>query len=86
LRTEGSEPRADEEEGLLMQKRLPDMFTLDAIVNLPDGSEYEVKIKHQMTLAGLQDMIGTLVEQVPHATSFVFSPVRHVTIVEEIIN
>lgn len=69
-----------------MQKREADMFTLDAIVNLPDGSDYEVHIKHQMTLAGLQDMIGSLIEATPHATSFVFSPVRHVTIVEETVN
>lgn len=59
-----------------MQTRI-DMYTLMLTANVEAGGEYDVNIKHQMTLAALQDMIGSIIEATPHATSFVIDVVVH---------
>lgn len=40
------------------------------------GGEQNVKIRQELTLAGLQDMIGSIIEGMPLASSFVFTVVR----------
>jgi hypothetical protein len=53
-----------------------DMYKLVLTANADAGGEYDVAIKYEMTLAGLQDMIGSIIEATPQASSFVITVVR----------
>lgn len=57
-----------------------DVYTLELTANAEAGGEYDVKISYKMTLANLQDMIGSIIEATPHASSFVISVVVHKTV------
>jgi hypothetical protein len=53
-----------------------DTFKLMLTANAEAGGEYDVNIKQVMTLAGLQDMIGSIIEATPEASSFLITVVR----------
>jgi hypothetical protein len=52
-----------------------DKYVLNLTFNTHEN-EMDVAIKRELTLAELQDMIGSIVENTPTATSFMFTVVR----------
>lgn len=66
--------------------RRHDTYTLQLTANAEAGGEYDVRIEHRMTLIGLQDMIGSIIEATPQASSFLITVVRKTTLVEESLN
>lgn len=59
-----------------------DAYTLVLTANAAVDCEYDVQIKHKMTLPALQDMIGSIIEATPQASSFVICVTVHKTMCE----
>jgi hypothetical protein len=63
-----------------------DKYVLNVTANCANDVELDASISKEMSLAELQDMIGSIIEHVSQATSFQFIIVRCVTHTNEVVN